>query len=201
MTRRRVAALAPIFASLALFPALARQEPAADSPPATFKVDPVHSTAIFSDHHLGAGRFYGRFNDVTGTFVYTEGSADALSFDITIPIKSVDTNNERLNRHLKSPDFFNAKEFPTMTFVSDKTRLIGDRTYEVSGTLTIHGVSRPFMTEVVWTGSAQMGPAYRCGFHTTFTIKRSDYGVMYGVENGMVGDETSVILSMEGIRQ
>ena len=201
MTRRRAAAMAAIFASLALFPALARQGPAGDSPPATFKVDPVHSTAIFSVHHLGAGRFYGRFNDVTGTFRYAEGNSDALSFDITIPIASIDTNNDRLNRHLKSPDFFNAKEFPTMTFVSDKTRRIGDRTYEVSGALTIHGVSRPFTTEVVWTGSAQMGPAYRCGFHTTFTVKRSDYGVMYGVENGMVGDETSVILSMEGIRQ
>lgn len=201
MTRRRAAAMAAILASLALFPALARQDPAADSSPSTYKVDSVHSTAIFSVHHLGAGRFYGRFNDVTGTFVYAEGSADALTFDITIPIKSIDTNNERLNRHLKSPDFFNVKEFPTMTFVSDKTRRLGDRTYEVSGTLTIHGVSRPITTEVEWTGSAQMGPSHRCGFHTTFTVNRSDYGVMYGVANGMVGDETSVILSMEGVRQ
>lgn len=169
--------------------------------PSAYKIDAVHSTAIFRVHHLKAGRFYGRFNDVTGTFSFAEGSESDLSFDVSIAIDSVDSGNDQLDAHLKSPDFFNTREFPAMSFKSASAKRISDGVYEVKGRLEMHGETRDLTTRVEFTGASDMGRGERCGFETTFTIARSDFGMNYGVGNGMIGDETMVIVSLEGIKQ
>jgi polyisoprenoid-binding protein YceI len=170
-------------------------------PAVTYTVDSTHSTALFRVHHLGAGQFWGRFNQIDGTFSYADGTASGMSFDLSIPIESIDTNNGQLDGHLKSPDFFNAKEFPAMTFKSTSARAVGDRRYEVKGDLTIHGTTRPITAAIEWTGTSDKGRGTRCGLEATFTVKRSEFGVMYGVSNGMLGDETKVIVGLEGIKR
>ncbi len=171
------------------------------APPQTYTIDPVHSTALFRVHHLGAGRFYGRFNDVRGTITYAEGSDADLTFDVSIAIDSIDTGSDRLNGHLKSPDFFNAREFPKMTFKSISATKVKGNTYAVTGELTIHGVSKTVNFEAEWTGTANMGKGTRCGFEAIFTVKRSDYGVKYGLEGGVISDEVKLIVSLEGIKR
>jgi polyisoprenoid-binding protein YceI len=175
----------------------------APAAPDVFAIDPVHSTAIFRVHHMGAGRFYGRFNDVVGMFTFSEESDEMPSFDVTIKTESVDTKTEALDTHLKSADFFAAKEHPDMTFKSRTARKSAARTYEVTGDLTIRGVTKPVAATLEWTGANDGGPrfGYRCGFETSFTIKRSDFGMSYGLENKALGDETLIIVSLEGRRQ
>jgi polyisoprenoid-binding protein YceI len=203
---------APLLATLvvltlatALLGAFAMQDapPAADVAAAAtekiFVIDQVHSSAIFKVQHLGAGNFYGRFNDVSGTITYTPGSKDGLVFDVSIAIESVDTANEQLDGHLKSPDFFNALEFPAMTFTSSKAELVKDDLYNVTGELTMHGATQPITVEMVRTGLAAGRRGERVGFETSFTIKRSTHGMEYGVENGALGDDVTVIVAMEAI--
>lgn len=171
---------------------------AAQAEPVTYGFDSVHSAALFRVHHLQAGQFWGRFNELQGSFTYADGSEDTLSLDVRIPIESVDTNNTNLDNHLKSPDFFNAREYPVMSFKSSKAEKKEDRLYHVTGTLTILGVEREMTVPVEWTGSSNMR-GRRCGLEATFTIKRSDFGMKWGLDNGSVGDEVKIIVGMEGI--
>lgn len=163
----------------------------------TYSIDPVHSTGLFRVHHFGAGMFYGRFNDVTGTITYNPEDPSSLSFDIVIDVESVDTNIERLNNHLKSPDFFNAKEFREMTFKSTAVSKIDDDTFKVTGDLTIHGITKTITTQVELTGTVSSPRGKKIGFETIFTVDRSEYGVNYGLDNGVLGREIRLIVSME----
>ncbi len=161
----------------------------------TFIIDPVHSSAIFRIVHMGAGPFYGRFNEVEGTIVF-DGN-DTLELDVTILTESVDTGNERLDGHLKSPDFFNAREFPKMTFKSRSSKRTAGKMYEVVGDLMIHGVTKTVTTQGEWIGTADLGRGKRCGFEAMFTIKRSDFGITLGVADGGLGDDVKVIVGLE----
>ena len=173
------------------------QEPTETSDEA-FNVDSVHSTAIFRAHHLGAGMFYGRFNDVTGTV----DIVDSLpTFDISIDINSVDTSNEKLDGHLKSPDFFNAVEFPAMIFKSKSAKKIGDEIYEVVGEITIHGVTKPLTVRMAKTGQVTNRRGEMVGYETEFTITRSEFGMVYGIEGGALSDEIKVIVALEAGRK
>ena len=180
-----------------------QEAPAPTEPAATesFKVDAVHSTAIFRVHHRGAGRFYGRFNDVTGLIEYTPGSEHGLSLDISIDINSVDTANEQLDNHLKSMDFFNAVEFPAMTFKSTEATLLKPGFYQVKGNIHMHGVSHPLTIELEETGLVSGRRGQLVGFETTFNLKRSEFDMSYGVEQGALGDDVHVIVSLEAIAQ
>src|SRR4030081_840864 len=112
----------------------------------TFKVDPVHSFVLFSVQHLGIANTYGRFNDISGTVVFDKDNPAKSSVEVSVPLDSLDTHNSIRDRSLKSPDFFNAKQFPTMTFKSTKVEGSGD-TLEVSGDITIRGVTKPLTAD------------------------------------------------------
>ena len=163
----------------------------------TFNIDSVHSTAIFRVQHLGAGNFYGRFNELEGTIDWD--AEDGPSFDVSIKIESVDSGNEALDKHLKNADFFDAKQFPTMTFKSTGAKKIGDN-WKVMGEMTMHGVTKAVEVDMEFVGRADVGRGDRVGFETTFTVKRSDFGMNWGVENGALGDTTKIIVSLEGIK-
>jgi polyisoprenoid-binding protein YceI len=197
-----VAAAIPMIGASAASPApAAAQAPAAASTAAgsmTCTVDPVHSKALFRVHHLGAGQFWGRFNDVTGTFSFEPGKAEGMKFDISIATESVDSGNEDLDKHLRAPDFFAAKDFPTMTFRSTGAKKTGERTYELMGDLTMRGVTKPVTASLEFCGMADMGRGPKAGFEAQFTVKRSQFGVNYGVEKGAIGDEVRVIVGLEG---
>src|SRR5438552_2325119 len=108
----------------------------------TFKVDPVHTFVLFSVQHLGIANTYGRFNDISGTVVFDKDNPSKNSVELSVPVESLDTHNSIRERSLKSPDFFDAKQFPTMTFKSTNIEGSGD-TLKVSGDLTIHGGTCP----------------------------------------------------------
>lgn len=198
--------------SLALLPAMASPSPApaaaiAVAPAAvaqastaaasaTYNIDDVHSCALFRVQHLGAGQFFGRFNEFDGQFTFSEAAGP--TFDVKIPIASVDTNNDRLDGHLRSPDFFNATDFPAMSFKSTSATKVSDTMWDVTGEITMLGVAKTVPVKVEWTGSKDMGRGMRTGLEATFTIKRSDFGMNYGLENGSLGDETRIIVSLEG---
>ena len=163
----------------------------------TFNIDSVHSTAIFRVQHLGAGNFYGRFNELEGTIDWNAESGP--SFDVTIKIESVDSGSEALDRHLKNADFFDAKQFPTMTFKSTGAKKLGDD-WRVMGEMTMHGVTKAVEVDMEFVGRADFGRGDRVGFETSFTVKRSDFGMNWGVEKGSLGDATKIIVSLEGIK-
>jgi polyisoprenoid-binding protein YceI len=185
----------PLTLFLALISALVFSANAAD----TFKVDPVHSFVLFSVQHFGVSNSYGRFNDISGTVVFDKDNPSKSSVELSVPVESLDTNNSKRDQSLKSPDYLNAKQFPTLTFKSTKVEGSGD-TFKVFGDFTLHGVTKPLTVDFkkVGEGKGLQGEA-RAGGETHFTIKRSDFGMNF--QQGLVGDDVTIILSLEGVKQ
>lgn len=169
---------------------------AADS----FKVDPVHSTVIFKIFHFNVAPFYGRFDAPEGSFVLDDQDAAKSTFEFSIPVEKVDTGNEKRDNHLKGPDFFNARQFPTITFKSKSVAKKTETAYEVTGDLTIHGVTKETKVNVEKTGQAKdpMGKE-RAGLAATFTVRRSDYGVSFMPQG--LGDDVTLMVGIEGLKQ
>ena len=166
----------------------------------TWSVDPAHSTAIFRVKHFGASWQYGRFNDISGTLVLDDADPSKSTIELTIKTDSVDTNNQKRDDHLKSPDFFNAAQYPTMTFKSKTIAVKSAGVWTVTGDLTMHGTTKTVTVDLerVGTGKDPWGGT-RTGAETTFTLKRSEYGVS-GLPDGL-GDEVRVIVSVEAIKK
>jgi polyisoprenoid-binding protein YceI len=186
--RSRIAALVAV--SLLLVAASAHAD--------TYKIDPVHSAVIFANQHMNAGILYGRFNDVNGTFSL---DGDDLKIDATVKAESLDTNNQKRDSHLKSGDFFNAAQFPTITFKSKKSSAGKEpNTVDVVGDLTLHGVTKEITVTIRKTGIGGMpGKEVRGGIETSFTLKRTDYGMDKMV--GPSGDEVKLIVALEGVKE
>ena len=165
-----------------------------------FKIDTVHSFALFRVKHMNVSYSYGRFNKIEGSFLIDPTKTDGNSVDVTIQTDSVDTNNEARDKHLKSTDFFSAKEFPTMHFVGTSFKKSGDNAVEVTGDLTLHGKTKSITVTIDsgGTGPGMRGGGEVSGAETKFTIKRSDFG-MNGLV-GPVGDEVTIVVSLEGGR-
>jgi polyisoprenoid-binding protein YceI len=160
-------------------------------------VDGAHSSVLFRVMHMDVAPFYGRFNDVSGSFTIAE-DATKSSFNVVIKTESIDTNNKKRDSHLKSPDFFNAREFPTLSFKSTSVARGTDGTLLVTGDLDCHGVTKSINFEVTETGSkTSPGGDVSRGIEAIFTIKRSEFGIKYGLEGG-VGDDVRIIVALEG---
>jgi polyisoprenoid-binding protein YceI len=166
----------------------------------TYEVDLEHSSITFRIKHLGITYVYGRFNDMSGILKIDNQTPANSSVQVSAKTESVDTNVPKRDDHLRSPDFFDAKKFPTISFTSKSFKKLDEDTYEVAGSLNLHGITRPLTVTVEHTGSGKdPWGGYRTGYETTFTIKRSDFG-MTTMLNG-VGDEVRITLSIEGIRK
>ena len=172
--------------------------PAAANADGTYGIDDVHSSAFFRVLHAGAGQFWGRINDVSGSMTFDAAGAPT-AFDISVAVDTVDTGNAKLDGHLKSPDFFNSKEFPAMTFKSKSVRKTGDL-YEVAGDLSMHGVIKPITAKIEVTGISNMMGS-RAGVEATFSLKRSEFGMSYGLDKGSIGDEVRVLVNLEGVKK
>lgn len=166
----------------------------------TYEIDPVHSSVIFRIKHFNASWFYGRFNGVEGTVTLDEQDLTRSSVQITIKTASVDTNNEKRDTHLKSPDFFDAKQYPEMTFKSKKVTPKDSDTLSVTGDLTVHGVTEEITVDVdrVGMGKDAWGGT-RMGCETVFTINRAEFGVSY-MPDGL-GDVVKLLVSLEGVKK
>ena len=165
-----------------------------------YKVDAVHSSVVFRVKHLGVVHVYGRFNEISGTITFDKENPSKSAVDFTVPVESIDTHVQKRDQHLKSPDFFNAKEFPIVTFKSKEVKKTGEDIYQMTGDFTLHGVTKSLTIDFKKGGEAKgMQNEYRSGGETQFTIKRSDYGMNFML-NG-VGDEVNVMVAIEGVRK
>ena len=164
----------------------------------TWKIDPVHSSTLFRIQHAGAGRFWGRFNDVSGTVDWPRDNAAAPGFDVTVAVESVDSGNANLDGHLKSPDFFNAREFETMTFTSTGGERVDDTHWKVTGELTLLGVTKPATAVIEFTGLRGNPVLAKAGWEAVFEINRSDFGMTWGVDRGALSDDVQIIVALEG---
>jgi polyisoprenoid-binding protein YceI len=164
-----------------------------------FQVDSVHSSVIFRVKHMNVSYAYGRFNDVSGKFLLDETDPSKSVFDLTIKSESVDTASTKRDSHLKGADFFNAKQFPTIAFKSNSVTKSGSG-YDVTGDLTLHGVTKPvtFRLASTGTGKSPVGGTV-AGVEASTVIKRSDFGMTYMV--GPIGDEVTVTVALEGGRK
>ena len=167
----------------------------------TYKIDPAHTAIIFKVSHLGFSNTFGMFTDVDGTIVIDEAKPEKGSVDLKIKTDSITTHNEKRDQHLKSPDFFNAKQNQWITFKSTAVKPEGMNKFKVTGDLTMNGVKKPMTFEMTRnrTGQDPWGGT-RTGFDGTIKLKRSEFKMNFMQGENAVGDDIDVILSVEGIK-
>lgn len=167
---------------------------------ATWKIDESHAFAVFKVMHLGIAPSYGQFMKINGDIDFDPASPEAAKISVEIDADSIFTANKKRDDHLKGPDFFDTKQFPKVTFKSTAWKKTGDKTFAVSGDLTIKGQTKPITANVVMTGAGKDPWGNdRAGFTAEFTINRLDFGVSYMPEG--LGKDVTIMLSLEGIQQ
>ena len=157
-----------------------------------WKVDPMHSEADFAIKHMAISTVHGSFHGISGVITFDPADVAKSSVEATIPIATVDTGVAGRDTDLKSPRFFDATQFPTMTFKSTSVRKAGDH-YDVAGNLTMHGVTKQVVLNLQDLGKAQPGmdgKSVHRGFTATTTINRQDFGLAF---NGMLKSGDAVL--------
>jgi polyisoprenoid-binding protein YceI len=162
-----------------------------------YAIDPVHSAILWKVQHKGAGYTWGRFNEFSGKVSAEGRNPESLSVDLTVQAASVDSANAKRDEHLRNADFFNAVEFPTITFKSKVARKISDTKLELTGDLTIRGVTKEITAPVELVGTATDKGTRLVGAEATFSISRSDFGITYG--KGSLGERVTIIAALEGM--
>jgi polyisoprenoid-binding protein YceI len=162
-----------------------------------YAIDPVHSGVTFQIRHMDISWVPGRFDRFSGEFTIDTADPTKSSFKMTIRTDSVDTNNAGRDGHLKSPDFFNTKQYPTIEFASTSVTPI-EGGYKVTGNLDLHGETKPVTFELKGGKTVQMKGAQVTGFTTTFQVKRSEFGIATKVGPSMLGDDVWVTINFEG---
>ncbi len=158
----------------------------------------------FLVQHLSFARVLGVFHEAEGSIVFDEGDPALLSIDVSVATASVDTRHEARDNHLRSGDFFDSDDYPQMTFTMTGAQQTGERGGTVTGDLTLAGETRPMVLDVTWidAGNYPFGDRhYAIGISARGTILRSEWGMTYGVADGLVGDEIEIIIEAEFIRE
>jgi polyisoprenoid-binding protein YceI len=169
---------------------------------ADFSIDPYHSSVSFRIKHI-IGKVTGHFAKFSGTFSYEAGKPQAWSAAATIDAASVDTGIEKRDNHLRTPDFFDAQKFITLSFKSTGvTDVQGDKA-KLHGDLTMHGVTKPVVLDLEIAGVVKdpMGQGNRAGATATGHVNRLDYGIgpSSGPMAGMIGTDVEITIEIEGV--
>lgn len=167
----------------------------------TWQIDPNHTAAQFSVRHLGVSTVRGAFTKVSGSAQYDPADPSKLSLEATIDANSVDTRVEMRDNDLRSPRFFDVQKFPTIAFHSKQAQASGSGKLQITGDLTIKGVTKQVVLDV--DGPTQpikdpMGKGQRMGASATTKINRQDFGV--SALPGAVGDEVTITIDTELIQ-
>jgi polyisoprenoid-binding protein YceI len=201
-----IAAVAGLTGLALVGPQPVAQAEAAVSDGHTYRVDPVHSSALFKIKHAGIANFYGRFNALDGEFHIDRENLGESTFRAEIPIESVDTNNEGRDRHLRAPDFFNMKQYPVATFEGTGLSETGtEGVFELTGRLTLHGRTQEVTAEVHDFGTGTFRGKDIAAFEARFTIQRTDFGMTTyvapdGSDSGGLGNTVEIVISVEGVK-
>ncbi len=169
---------------------------------ATWKMDPAHSEIKFKVRHLVVSTVTGHFKNFTGVIEADKEDFTDARISFEADVNSLSTNNEQRDAHLKSPDFFDAANHPKITFRSNHVTRSSDDEYEVTGNLTIRGVTRPITLNVTYNGTVSgFGGTQVAGFEITGRVNRFDYGLMWNAmtEAGgvVVSDEVKLDIAAE----
>src|SRR3984893_6070019 len=180
----------------ALFAFLVAQSALAD----VYLIDKVHSTMGFQVRHLFS-KVPGKFDDFSGQIQLDEANPEQSSVEVTIQVASVDTGVKMRDDDLRSPNCFDAKKFPEITFKSTSVKRSGENTADVTGNLTMHGVTKEVVLKVELLGKgAGMQGAITSGWDAGTALKRSDFGLSWNkVIEGtqVVGDDVQIELHIE----
>lgn len=178
---------------------------AISSPAATWKLDKAHSSIGFSVRHMVISKTTGTFGEFDGTVEFDGVNFETGSVEVTAQMASVDTDNAKRDDHLKSADFFEVEKYPTMTFKSTKVKSTGKDSFELTGMLTIKGISREVTFDSEFNGAVSdpMGNR-RAGFSAETEIDRQDFNVSFSkvLDSGglVVGDMVKLMLELEVIK-
>lgn len=179
---------------------LATVSSVAQAAPVAYKLDPSHMSVAFIVNHLGFSNVIGRFNTAAGEVSFDKDAVQNSALKVTIDAASVDTAHAKRDEHLRSPDFFNAKEFPQITFKSTKIEKTGDKTGKLHGDLTMLGTTKPVVLDVTFNkdGVSAASKLETVGFSARGTVKRTDFGMKYGAPN--IGDEIQLLIEAEAVK-
>jgi polyisoprenoid-binding protein YceI len=182
--------------------ATATAVPTTALPTGTWAVDPSHTRVEFRVKHLGISTVRGHFSEFEGVLELGDESKARGS----VSVASVDTNEPKRDDHLRSADFFDAEQFPKIEFESTSIEDTGDGTFEITGDLTLHGVTRELVLDAEITGAGEdPWGGERVGLEVTGQLDRSDYGMTFnqalGGGNVLVSDKVKLALEIEAVRQ
>ena len=171
----------------------------------TWKIDPVHSQIEFGVRHMMITTVKGRFAGVEGTVRFDEARPDEAEVDVRIDASTIDTREAQRDAHLRSADFFDVERYPHITFRSTGALKRNGREFTLTGDLTLHGVTKPVVLDVVEEGRGKdPWGGERLGFSATTKIKRSDFGLTWNqaLETGgvLVSDDIKVSLELQLIK-
>jgi polyisoprenoid-binding protein YceI len=161
-----------------------------------YALDRSHAKIVWSISHFGFSTYYGEFTDFDARLTLDAAAPEKSRLDATIDIASVSTNDAKLDAHLKNADFFDVAAHPRATYVSTAVRRTGARTAQVTGNLTLHGVTRPLTLAVTLNGAGEnFAKTYVAGFSAEGVIKRSEFGMTTYLPG--LGDEVKLAISGE----
>ena len=174
-------------------------------PPGTWAADPTHSSVQFSVKHMGIATVRGTFTEFEGTVTVGETLAETSSRG-SVKVASVTTGEERRDKHLRSADFFDVEQFPTIDWVVSRVEPVDEDTSRVFGELTMHGVTRELVLEAVFQGiDTDPWGNERVGLEAVGALKRSDFDIRFdqalGSGNKLVGDKVGIMLDISAVRQ
>lgn len=188
-----------VAAALMLSPAAQAQttQKPAEVKAGAYTLNSDHSKVTWSLSHLGFSTYIGQFQGVTGTLTIDPAKPEAAALQVSIDTNKVGTLTPALDTHLKSADFLDTAKFPTATFKSTKITRTGDRTADITGDLTLHGVTNPVVVHATFNqaGVNMVDKQYSLGFDGKAVIKRSEFGITAYVP--AVGDEVTLQLAAE----
>jgi polyisoprenoid-binding protein YceI len=174
-------------------------------PTGTWSVDPSHSRVEFQVKHLGIASVRGHFASFEGTLEIGDDLSSARAYG-TVDVASVDTNEEKRDEHLRSGDFFHAEQHPQISFASTEIVPVDDETFEISGDVTLHGVTRPITLKAEVTGTEQdPWGNERVGLEVTGQLDRGEFGMTFnqalGSGNVLVSDRVKLRLDISAVKQ
>ncbi|WOI57295.1 YceI family protein [Palleronia sp. LCG004] len=171
--------------------------------PARFELDPAHTTVVFLVDHMGYAATLGLFAEVEGGFVYDEETQELSAVRVVVQTVSIDTKNDARDEHVRSDDFLDVSEFSEMVFTADEGVPDDEMTGKVEGSLELRGETRPLTLEVT-LNKAEEYPfghgRYTLGLSLRGALSRSEWGMDYGVADGLVGDEVRLLIETEAMR-
>lgn len=190
-----------MFRMVSIFVAALAMAGTAAAQAGTWQIDPNHSAAQFSVRHLGVSTVRGAFTKVSGSATYDPADPSKDSIEATIDANSIDTRVQMRDNDLRSPRFFDVQKYPTITFHSKQAKAVGSGKMQITGDLTIHGVTKEVVLDVDGPSAPikdPMGKGQRMGASATTKVNRQDFGV--SALPGAVGDEITITIDTELIQ-